>query len=210
VLFASELLGHAESADCFKANCRLLVANFVRPDGHESAYGRKLADELSAELAKQEPTIQRLVLQLYLEKERIPSEQSKNSVNRARTVLVGTIKRLDDSIVELSARMLSVNNKDHFENSVEVDLFAPSSSVDLSPSEPYPPLPFPAQHDRGEVIYDNAPGNGVSPPRCTFMPNPPMSETGRKVGINAGLLVEGVVSLSGKIEDRSRIARRPY
>jgi TolB-like protein len=209
---ASKLLGYAESADCFKGNCKLLVSNFVLTDGHGCAYGRQLADELSTELTKQEPKIKlidRSALQLYLEKERIPSEQSKNSVNRAigmdlgaTTVLVGTIKRLDDNMVELSARMLSVSDKDHFENSADVDLFAPSSSVDLSPSEPYAPLaPFPAQTDKVEIIYHIAPDNGVSLPRCTFMPNPPMSETSRKVGINAGILVEGVVSLNGKVED---------
>jgi hypothetical protein len=209
---ASKLLGYAESADCFKGNCKLLVTNFVLQDGHGCAYGRQLADQLSTELAKQEPKIQlvdRSALQLYLEKERIPSEQSKNSVNRAigidlgaTTVLVGTIKRLDDNMVELSARMLSVSDKDHFESSADVDLFAPSSSVDLSPSEPYALLPpFPTQTDRGEIIYDIAPGRVVSLPRCMFMPNPPMSETSRKVGINAGILVEGIVSLNGKIED---------
>ena len=76
---ASKLLGHAENADCFKGNCKLLVTNFVLPDGQGCAYGRQLADELSAELAKQEPKnqlVDRSALQLYLEKERIPSQRA--------------------------------------------------------------------------------------------------------------------------------------
>ena len=48
--------------------------------------------------------------------------------------------------------------------------------------------------------------NGVSLPRCSYMPNPPYSENARKFRISGSLLVEAVITSEGKLED-PRIVR---
>lgn len=207
---AARLLKYADGADCHKGKCKLLVANFLLPDKHSSHYGWQLANDLSHELANQDPSIQvidRILLQSLLEKERIPSEQLSETNERAvgadlgaTAVLIGTTKRLDERTVELSARMLSVSNKDHIGNSAEVNLFAPVSSTDLSPSEPYNALPPLTATSNGEIVYRSG-TNGVSLPHCTYMPNPPYSSRARKFKISGSLLVEGVITSKGELED---------
>jgi protein TonB len=209
-VLGARVLRDADSADCDKGHCKLLVANFMLPDNHGSNYGRQIADDLSGELIKLAPSIQvidRSLLQSFLDKERIPSEQLTDNANRAvgadlnaTTVLVGTTKRLDDMTVELSARMLSVSDKDHIGTSATVNLSAPVSSTDLSPSEPYATLPPLTQTSTGESLYPfGAPG--VSAPKCTYMPNPPYSEGARKFRISGTLQVEGIINLEGKLEN---------
>ena len=211
-ILASRLLQYSDSADCHKGSCKLLVADFRLPDNHGSLYGRQLADDLAAEFRNQMAEIQvidRALLQAYLDKERIPSDRLNEGGSRAvasylgaTTVLVGTTRRLDDYIVELSARMLSVSDKDHIGQSAEVKLQTPLVIIaDLSSSEPYLPLPaFATQDSRGEVVYRLG-AKGTTLPSCTYMPNPLYSEAARKLRVEGSLMIEAIVTTEGKLED---------
>jgi TonB family protein len=151
--------------------------------------------------------IDRALLKGYLEKERIPSERLHESEYRAigadlhaTSVLIGTTSRFDDNAIQLSARMLSVEEADHIGNSAEVNLLAPVSSVDLSPSDSYASFSPRLQSSNRVDLYP-AGVNGVGLPSCTYMPNPPYSEVARKFRVNGSLIVEAVVTAEGKLHD---------
>jgi hypothetical protein len=207
---ASHLLQSADAADCHKNDCHLLVANFSLPNDRGSDYGRQLADAFAKELQTQESAIvviDRTLLYAYLETERIPAEDSSDNIMRAMgddlhatTVLVGTTTRLDDDTVELSVRLLSVADKHHTTTPAKAKILAPKSSVDLSPSEPFAALPPITQTSTGESVFQSG-QNGVSSPSCTYMPNPPFTDTARKFGVSAGLKAEAIVTTEGKPVD---------
>jgi TonB family protein len=215
---ASRLLQSAAAADCHKDDCRLLVANFLLPSEHGSFYGRQLADELAHELHTQEPSIiviDRTLFYAYLETERIPAEESSDNMMRAigadlqaTTVLVGTTSRLDDDTVELAVRLLSVADKHHTTTATRAKLLTPKTFVDLSPSEPFAPLPPITQTSTGESIFQ-AGRDGVSLAACTYMPNPPYSDGARKARISGALRVEAIVNKDGKLEDLRILAGLP-
>jgi hypothetical protein len=204
----SRLLKSADAADCHKSNCQLLIANFSLPNGFGSFYGRQLADDFAHELQTAEPSIvviDRTLLYAYLETERIPSRDSSDRLWRAiaadlhaTSVLIGTTTRLDDDTVEISARMLSVADKNHIARNAEVKLNAPKDSVDLTPSEPFAPLPPLTPTAHGDPVYQ-AGQHGVSLPACNDMPGPPSPENARKFGISAGLKAEAIVTAEGKL-----------
>ena len=95
--------------------------NFVLPDGNTSPYGMQLADELSKELASQNHKIQvidRGLLQDFLAKDRVPAKSmnagvvhSIASALKARFVVLGTTKRTNDDVVQLSTRLFDVADK---------------------------------------------------------------------------------------------------
>lgn len=207
---ASRLLKSPDAADCHKSDCQLLVANFSLPNGSGSFYGRQLADDFAHELQNQEPSIvviDRTLLYAYLETERIPSRDSSDRMWRAiaadlhaTTVLIGSTTRLDDDTVELSARMLSVTDKNHIAHKAEVKLHAPKDSVDLTPSEPFAPLPPFRQTANGEPVYQSG-RDGVSLPSCTYMPNPPYSDNAGKAAISGAVEIEAIIATQGSLEN---------
>ena len=216
--FASRLLQSADAADCHKNDCKLLVSNFLLPSEHGSFYGRQLADDLAHQLQTQEPAIiviDRTLFYAYLETVRIPAEDSSDNMIRAigadlqaTTVLVGTTTRLDDDIVELAVRLLSVADKRHTTAPIRAKLLAPKTSVDLSPSEPFAALPPITQTSTGDPVF--APGrNGASLPSCSYMPNPPYSDGAHKAGISGVIKVEAIVNTEGKLTDMRILAGLP-
>ena len=167
----------------------------------------RLADELSKELASQNHKIQvidRSLLQDFLAKDRVPSKSINTGVVRsivfalkARFVVVGTTKRIDDDIVQLSTRLFDVADKNGSGYSaVVVNLLAPKSSVDLSPSEPFASLPPVTSTSSGEP--SSRPGvDGASSPKCAYMPNPPYSEEARSFQLSGDILIDAVVNSEG-------------
>jgi hypothetical protein len=97
------------------------VTNFALPDGNTSPYGMQLADELSKELASQNHKIQvidRRLLQNLLAKDLVPAKSVNAGLVRsiaftlkARFVVLGTTKRTDDDVVQLSTRLFDVADK---------------------------------------------------------------------------------------------------
>src|SRR5271169_7074068 len=55
--FAFRLIQLLDAVDCHNKDCTILVADFVSPDGFTSLYGTRLADELTAEIARQKGPI---------------------------------------------------------------------------------------------------------------------------------------------------------
>jgi periplasmic protein TonB len=56
-----------------------------------------------------------------------------------------------------------------------------------------------AQSAENDTVYE--PGNGLTPPKGVYMPNPEYSEKGRKKKISGTVLVEMVVRADGKVRD---------
>ena len=209
---ATEFLKYPAVASCSKKDCTILVTNFVLPDGNTSPYGMQLADELSKELASQNHKIQvidRGLLQDFLAKNRVPAKSINAGVVRsivfalkARFVVVGITKRTDDDVVQLSTRLFDVADKNGSGYSaVVVNLLAPKSSVDLSPSEPFASLPPITSTSSGKS--SSRPGvDGVSlPPKCAYMPNPPYSEEPRKFQLSGVITVDAVLNAKGRPEN---------
>lgn len=131
-VLATRLLKNAEDAGCTATDCKLLVTNFVLSDGNSSLYGRQLADELSVEINKLQPAIQivdRSLLQTWLAKERYPStlinEATLCAIGEdlnANVVLIGQTDRIDEKLIQLSARMLNVSDEKRIGPSAEVIL----------------------------------------------------------------------------------------
>jgi hypothetical protein len=181
----------------------------------------QLADELSKELAGQNSKIRvtdRGHLQDLLTKDRVPAKSINERLARsiafalnATFVVLGTTKKTDDDEVHLSTRLLDVADKDWSGYSAVVNLLAPKSNVDFSPSEPFAPLPQITSTASGESIY--RPGvDGVSMPNCIYMPSPPYSEGARKFQLSGTLSAEAVIDSEGRLENkcayRSRAAGR--
>jgi TonB family protein len=215
-LLATRLLKNAEDAGCSATDCKLLVTNFVLPDGNSSLYGRQLADELSVEIVRQQPAIKivdRSLLQTWLAKERYPSTLINEATLRAigedlnaNVVLIGQTDRIDENVIQLSARMLNVSDEKRIGPSAEVILPADS---DLSPSEPYP---FTLAGDSTlvqEQVY-RVGVDGVSSPTCSYMPNPSYSERARKYKVNGTLEAEAIVNSDGKLENVRIVRGFPY
>lgn len=212
---ATRFLEYASVRGCPKKDCNIVVTNFVLPDGNTSQYGMQLADELSKELASRRNNFQvidRSLLQDSLAKDRIPAKSMNAGVLRsiafalkARFVVVGTTTKTNDDVVQLSAEVFDVADKDWAGYSAVASLVAPISNDDLSPSEPYPPLPPITATSSGEKVY-RAGVDGVSMPHCIYMPNPPYSEEARKFKVNGTVLFDAVINPVGRLEN-TRITR---
>jgi outer membrane biosynthesis protein TonB len=207
---ATEFLKYPAVASCSKKDCTILVTNFVLPDGNTSAYGMQLADELSKELADQNSKIRVIdhgLLQDFLAKDRVPAKSINAGVVRsivfalkARFVVLGTTKQTDGDEMQLSTRLFDVTDKHGSGYSAVVNLLAPKSSVDLSPSEPFAPLPSIPATAGGEYVH-RAGVDGYTSPKCTYMPNPPYSEGARKFQMSGIITVDAVLNAKGRPEN---------
>ena len=56
-----------------------------------------------------------------------------------------------------------------------------------------------AQTTESDTVYE--PGNGVTPPKGVYMPNPEYSEKGRRKKISGTVVVELIVTPDGKVRD---------
>jgi hypothetical protein len=209
---AVRLLHHAPDAGCHPGDCRILVTNFVFPDGSLFPHGIQWADDLSGIFANQEKGIQvidRARFKNLLEKDGI-SARLQNSEPAARwlgkqfnatVVVVGQARIVRDTIVEISARFLNVNDINLIGPSSEVKLQIMSSEEDFSPLSalPSPPSPSPLPDTiNGEKVY-KAGVQSVVPPSCYFMPGPNMTEDALSASYSGIVSAEGVVGTDGAI-----------
>jgi TonB family protein len=215
---AAHLLKHTKDVGCRKNDCKILVTNFALPDGHTSPYGIQLADRLSQELATQDPTIQivnRKSLESLLDRERIPSKLMDDIVFRelgyalhATAVVLGTLKRVNDGTVKLSAHMLGVTDPG-ISGNAEAKWSAPQGSVDLSTSENFQPLP--ALKPNPEEITLHKPGvDGYSPPKCANTPSPSYTEAARAVKLNGTAITEAIINTNGQLESIRIVRGLPH
>jgi len=176
---ASRLLHYTGDAGCQEDNCKVLVTDFVFPDGATIPNGIQWADELSLLFADQKNSIQvidRSLFKDFWEKARISAKlQNSEPVVRwmarrfeATVVLVGQASMITDDVVQLSARFLNASDENLISPSAEVNLRLTITSADFSPITQFlvPSIlpPFPDTID-GEKVY-HAGTQGVSVPSC--------------------------------------------
>lgn len=209
-LLALEFLDYANVKSGSEQDCKIVVTNFALPDGYTSHYGMQLADKLSTEMASQQPNcevVERRLLQDLLRKDRIPAKSIDAAVARsiasalkARFVVLGTTTKTDGDLIQLSADLVDLADKDWNGYSVAVDLSAPKASDAMLPSEPFGPLEPITSAGNGDNVF-RAGVDGVSIPRCTYMPNPDYSEEARKLRVNGAITAEAVVTAEGRVEN---------
>lgn len=181
----------------------------------------QLVDELSKELATRGNTIHvidRGLLHDTLINTRVLAkpidEQLARSIAlelKATFVVLGTTRKTDDDVVELSTRVLDAANvagKDWSGNTSTLNFYAPKSIADLSPLDPFIFLPPITTTASGERIYRSG-VDGVSSPRCHYMPNPPYSEGARKSKLSGTVSVEAVINSKGRLENMRIIRGLP-
>jgi len=220
---ASRLLQYAETVDCKKHGCEILVTDFTTPDGSTSPYGTKLADELAAEIARQRERIHvtdRSLLKGPLDKlrqDRVPASiQHSVPVVRwlgqelgASVLVIGEIDRSRADFAEVSARLQNVKDRRLTSPSVDVALPLPASTDELSPTDPLAPLPQLVDKPNGERLY-HAGMKGLGMPKCTFMPNPPYTDEARKFYLSGAILVEGIIEIDGSVKPLRIIQGLPF
>jgi TonB family protein len=220
---AARLLRHAADADCHPGDCKILVTDFVFPDGLTFPNGIKWADDLSSLFADQQKSIQvadRILFKDFLERERISARlQNSEPVARglashfnATVVLVGQARMIKEDVVQLSARFLSVNHSDLIGPSSEVNLLVDQAPAGLDPTDgllPRPPLPPLPGTMNGEGVYQGGvQGSGL--PSCYYMPSPPYTEDARSTQFSGIIIVEGVVGSDGAVRAVRIVKGAPF
>jgi TonB family protein len=207
---ATKFLEDAKFVGCVEKDCKIVVTNFVLSDGDTSQYGMQLADELSKEMASQRSSFQvvdRRLLQDLLIKDRIPAKsvhwgvlRAIGSALKARFVIIGTTTKIDSDVMQLSAELFDLTAKEWKGYSAVVNVAAPKVSNAILPAEPFAPLPPITPAGNGENLYRSG-LDGVSSPKCTYMPNPGYAEEARKFGVNGTITAEAVVTAEGRMEN---------
>ena len=151
--------------------------------------------------------VDRQLLEDFLTKDRIPAKSVNAGVvrafasqSKASFVVLGTTTKLEDELVQLSADLFELNGAEWNGYGATLNLAAPKQSDAMLPSEPFgplPPLPLP---DKAGVLYQ-AGINGVSLPRCTYMPGAPYSEEARRFRVNGFIKLEAIVTTDGRLEN---------
>jgi hypothetical protein len=185
---AEQVVNQSNKIHCPPPECRILITNFVSLDGQTSKFGIQVADVLSACLSEQGKafsTVDRSALQSFLQRQRLSARvQSEEPVGRwlakqlgGDAVIVGKIKPERDG-VELSISLLNATEKKRKPLTLKTKLIAETASLDLSPTDGLEPLNSNDKTSDGETIF--RPGvQGVSLPKCFYMPNPAYTEDAR-------------------------------
>ncbi|HLK05899.1 MAG TPA: energy transducer TonB [Candidatus Acidoferrum sp.] len=222
---ASRILKHADAAGCKKNSCTILVNNFAGPSGATTPLGMQLADALSLQLASQGNefhVVDRAKFREFLGRERIESKllEDDNAArwlakeNGANVVLVGYL-RGDSAQKNLHVQLLDTRDfakkspkaTGHAEEAAFSDL---GFAGDLDPAEPFGKPPDLPGSDTAFKFGKGAMGKAVTPPRCTYMPNPSYSDPARAVKLQGVLVVQVLISESGAITDEQVVKGLPF
>jgi len=220
---ASRLLHYTGDAGCQKDNCKVLVTDFVFPDGATIPNGVQWADELSLLFADQKNSIQvidRSLFKDFWEKAHLFAKvQTSEPVARwmarhfgATVVLVGQARMITDDVVQLSARFLNAADENLISPSSEVNLRLTIASVAFSPVADPPAIPilppFPETIDGGKVYRAGTQGVGL--PSCYNTPNPLPTEASRSANFSGTILVEGVIGVDGAMKAVRIVQGAPF
>jgi protein TonB len=211
---AAAIAARISSAVCQPKNCAVVVTSFTLSDGNTSAYGVRLADILSHELANKEyklRVIDRKGLQTFLAKERVPVEPEHRTVIRwiseelnARFIVVGTTEKAYDGVVSAS-QLIDTEDKKWPAYSAVLKVGPLNSEEDLAPIDPSGPLPVITTSASGERVELSG-ADGTTVPSCYHMPNPPYSDGALKLKLSGSVTAEAVVNSLGGLENM-RIVR---
>jgi len=220
-VLASRLLHHAPDAGCHPVGCKILVTDFVFPDGSTFPNGIWWADEISKLFETQRWTVaDRTLLRDLLQKEGI-SAKAANTEPAARwlgkkfdatVVLVGQAKIVGSDVVELSARFLSVNDKFLIGPISDVNLLVGQAAGNPSPADLLPyqkPLPPFPDTVNGEKVYRGG-VQGVGLPSCSYMPNPPYTEDAREAQFSGSVTAEAAVGSDGVVRAIRIVKGAPF
>ena len=223
---ASRVLQHADKAGCKGNSCTILVANFTGPSGSTSILGIQLADTVSAQLATEAKGIHiadRRKLQAFLEKERIQSKllEDDNAARwlamgqSANFVLVGYLKGERDKLtvrVQLLDASRIPNPKENRTMKMgpveEASLTMTDAAGELDPAEPFSKAPDPPA-TAGTTVY-HAGVRGTTVPENIYNPNPPYTDTARKVKFQGTLILSLIVSEEGLVQDLWIVRGLPF
>jgi TonB family protein len=217
---ATQILQQAKKVRCHIGNCRILVTNFVLPDGHASPGGLQLADALSAQLSQVEKTsavIDRSLFQSFLQRERLSAQlQNEEPVAcwlarelKADAVIVGETTKTADNAIGLSVRLLNANEEKEKTLSLEARLPNAAAQADLSPTDTLPRLPSLSNTLNGEKVYREG-AQGVGLPRCPYAPEPEYTQDARASHFSGTVLLEGIIGTDGKIHALRIVKGAPY
>lgn len=203
---ASQLVQNAQKIGCRPADCKVLVTNFIFPDGKTSGFGMDLPDILSDRLAEQSLTvIDRSLLEAVLQRERLsPKLQNETAVARwlakdlgANFVIVGEIEKREENKIDLSVHLLNVLDEKASVLNLNGKLDVDTSKLDLGPTNGLASLgPMPDTIDGEKVLSPRAP---VALPSCFYMPNPPLTDDARRARFSGNVLIEAIVGVDGKL-----------
>ena len=229
---AVRVLKHADTANCKKNSCTILVTNFSGPTGSTSALGIRLADELSDQLRSLATGVQigaRGFFMEFLAHERIPTKLLADH-NAARwlamqmsasAVVVGTLTE-ERTALHLTVRLLDAHklekqndetvNKE--ENTREETNFSDlGDSLDLSPIEQLGesgqyPYGVEVSSHKGEFLRAGRDGVGV--PSCSNGPGPGFTEEARIAHASGTVVVEVLVTPEGQIIEPRIVRGMPF
>jgi len=217
--FAQEILNQSHKIHCSFPGCRILVTNFVLPDGQTSKFGIQMADALAASLSvrgKSLGIVDRLEFLNFLQRQRLSSHvQSEEPVGRwlakqlgGNAVLVGKIKP-ERNGVELSATLLNAIDKSEKPVALKTKLVADTSRLDLSPTDGLDPLNPMDGASNGEKVY-HAGVQGVSLPKCFYMPNPSYTDEARAAKFSGIIVLEAFIGADGGVKTKRIVKGSPY
>ncbi len=216
---AEQILNQSNKIHCPPPECKILITNFVSPDGQTSKFGIQVADALStcfSEQGKIFSTVDRSALQSFLQRQRLSARvQSEEPVGRwlARqlggdAVIVGKIRPKRDGL-ELSISVLNATEEKRKPLTLKTTLDAETSSLDLSPTDGLEPLNPKDRASGGEDIFE-AGVQGVSIPKCFYMPNPTYTEDARASKFSGIVMLEALIGANGEVSSRRVLKGAPY
>jgi hypothetical protein len=202
----SQFLANKEKLGCNPDTCKILVTDFVLPDGRNSPFGIQSAEMLSVALSKGNKSLivlDRSLVQDFLQEERIPS-RFVNQIGVARwlakklnadVVVTGELTKKGKKEIDLTTHF--VGAKGETQNPLKLVAKFRDDDLDLSPTDTLRPLPPLEDTINGERVYQ-AGVRGVGFPMCFYMPNPPYTEDAREAQFIGAVMVEALVDLDGK------------
>jgi hypothetical protein len=204
----SQFLANKEKLGCNPGTCKVLVTDFVLPDGRTSPFGIQSAEMLSFALAKGNKSLivlDRSLVQDFLQEERIPS-RFVNQIGVARwlakklnanVVVTGELVRKGKRKIDLTTHFAGA--KDEKQNPLKITATFRDDGLDISPTDTLHALPPLEDTFNGEQVY-RAGVRGVGSPTCFFFPNPPYTEEAREAHFSGAVIMEALVDLDGKVK----------
>jgi len=216
---AENIFHASKKLHCPHSGCNFLVTNFVSDDGETSKFAMQVADGLSEQLAhtKSPGAVDRTTLQKFLQSERLPARvQSEDSVARwlarrlaANAAIVGKVTMSPSGEGKLFVTLLEPDEKKGKAIPLSASFSALVPEADLSPFDGLDPLPPAAGPSYGERVYVLG-TRGLSPPRCSRMPNPSYTDDARAVRFSGSIVVDGYMGRNGEVRVLRIVRGAPY
>jgi TonB family protein len=206
---------------CSGTSCEILVVNFSLPSGDTCSACILLSDSVARalrELPAAPSVISRASFSSYVDQERIPSQllnQREILGGIARQfhtsrVLFGTIKP-EANFLLLKTQLLNGERSvsgTHVSKEMSVKILSSNLAAGLNSREAFDALP-----KRGASRVDAEAANvsefarqGITPPHCTYMPNPVYTQAARAAKLSGALVVEAIITAQGTVTE-PRISR---